>query len=856
MEKTGINKHHEIIIYKAAFRLWLFIFFVFVFSGYDKAGDVFAGTHTHINSVCYDVDPHVHGSTCYKEVTEVCGGTWVKSESKAYVAKYWYGATCSSCGSSVEGTGTTKKCSCGTKVKLSFVGCDIKGYVIWKCNSCGETKKGTEYECYAACERKEVSRTVKDVKADVDYEYGDEYENERHVSNVKKNILTCKKQVGEYYDASGKKASPVCGKIVTKIIPNAEIQSIKQGEELNTLVTLYMYNGDIVTGYECEAVGLDTKNVSNEYQNVTLKVSSDDYKYKYDVTENKRIETEIYTNIKVLLINNFKLSAEAGAGGEIFYTVNESKESGKINAADKIVVTVKPDTGYFVKNFVLKKGTEEIKIISDGEVTGDTDGNTERNTDGNTDENADANTDGNSDSLTVNSDKSITYEFVMPESDVNLYADFALNSVKVVFDPCGGDIDGSSDNIVKITNYGKKLGESFDFPETPDLPGYLFLGWYDETGTAYGENSVWMYEDTLFLYAGWGAKAKNTIIVKYDDEIPTPEHKNILGFEESATDFWRYSEYKGNGAGEVLTEGTILKTLKDMDFYGHWDAKKYKIHFDAGEGEISDNEKTKTVRYHTKIGDLPYPVLDGYMFCGWKISDKIDFINPEDIYLYTSDITLYAVWQGEGDEKTAVIDAGIYAINNIPGDYGAKKETEEQDTKEQDTKEQDTDGIFVNTAAGDRISFYIRGQLSNSVKLPVKIKVTPIYEIKNEENEYESVHILSTGFLRENGDVNENGKIWMFYERGPGSKDFFSVETQEKYINVNLNYVLNHLSYAVREENYESMIAYSEVNTLSGYEWFFEKKAAIRISFDLEIVDSENDVIYDNIVFRANSKLR
>ncbi len=774
--------------------------------------------HVHNNSVCYDVSPHVHSQNngCYKSVKGVCNGTWVYNRTVAGVQKSCFSGSCPSCGTFVEGTGTSKRCpNCRSIARLTFDGYELYGYVVWRCSSCGAEKNGTRYECSSGCEMKDRGREIKFAREETYDYYGDEYTGTRHYSTVTKSVLSCSKKVGGFYDADGKPAEPICGKIVTKILADSEKQTIRPGEKINTHATLYMYNGDIVTGYECVTGELNENDFGEEPKIITLKVKSEDYKYFFDKEKNIRVKNALSTDIEVTLIKSFKINIESTKGGKVTYSINDSEPKEKINMGDRITVFVNPDIGYetdafYVDHVTENENSERTDIVSNG-VSNE-----------------------NIDMLIKGTDNDISYTFLMPECNINIVVKFRPKKVKVVFDPCGGDIRGSSNDITGYAYYGKKLCFSLKFPEKPGLSGYSFLGWYDNNQIPYGETSVCTDTDMLFLHAEWAANTKESIVVEYEDEIPRPRAKNILGFNINYDTFWRYSEYRGNGTGKNLAKNEIMKSVKDIDFYGHWDACEYTIFFDPTEGEMDEEEKIKKVLYHAKIGELPFPKRAGYIFCGWKRSEEYenDYINSEDICYFTSDITLYAVWQKDSEEKEAFVDAGIYAINNVPINEG----------------DLDDEETLICTDAGDLISCYIRGQLSENVVLPVQVNLTPIYEIKNDDDFYEKVHVLSTGTVY--------NKIMMFYERGAEVHDAMEFEINERYISENINYVLNHLSYAVREENYESMINYSTVNTLSGYEEFFEKNAIIRISFDLKIVDKENDVIFDDVIFAVDSKLR
>ncbi len=83
-----------------------------------------------------------------------------------------------------------------------------------------------------------------------------------------------------------------------------------------------------------------------------------------------------------------------------------------------------------------------------------------------------------------------------------------------------------------------------------------------------------------------------------------------------------YDETNGNGNLIIDTNGkSTIAFADDITVYVFWIPETYTLEFDAGEGNLNDNEKTKSIQYGANIGLLPEPTLEGYDFDGWFIGE-------------------------------------------------------------------------------------------------------------------------------------------------------------------------------------------------------------------------------------------
>lgn len=164
-----------------------------------------------------------------------------------------------------------------------------------------------------------------------------------------------------------------------------------------------------------------------------------------------------------------------------------------------------------------------------------------------------------------------------------------------------------------------------------------------------------------------------TVTVSYDDfcdDMPTPEIDKGYVFEG-----W-YSESKG----EMLTSGDRYGISQNEILKAQYTPCEYTVYLDINAPENAKNlvntgiDSGKAGLYNAKYGTkfeniIPFfavPVADNYELKGWYVSGEKDYLNSDDIFLYTDDIIV----KGEWKIKTCSVtldpgeDAYIYNLNS------------------------------------------------------------------------------------------------------------------------------------------------------------------------------------------------
>lgn len=115
--------------------------------------------------------------------------------------------------------------------------------------------------------------------------------------------------------------------------------------------------------------------------------------------------------------------------------------------------------------------------------------------------------------------------------------------------------------------------------------------------------------------------------------LRVPEAKEGYEF-----DGW-YQDKKDIGTDDKKIDR--LKQLKKYELYGVYSPCKYTVTFDPGLGAC--DQKTKVVRFHSKYGNLPSAVREGYTFTGWTLNGNL--ITDKSVVKIPRDHTLTASYE-------------------------------------------------------------------------------------------------------------------------------------------------------------------------------------------------------------------
>ncbi len=763
-----------------------------------------SAAHVHDEN-CYTGTIHAaHTSACYttENVTRYCSGTYrydgyVDVTINEYFTYYYCGNR--NCGWYYDGDpvgNAVKECryyvsSYGTWYPSDYVS---SYYCDWCGRSC-RSKSQREDRYTSSIERLRCS-SCGAIAYDPPYSNcSPRYEFRTHGSySTTQQRLICTKQLGAYYDGEGNPAGCVCDRIVKAIAPEEPEQVVRLGERPNTKVALALYNGQLIPDYECSYEGFDPYDLSGAWQNVTLTVRNEDYPYRYNETTKKREAGTKSTTIRVKVLGYYDLSLVSDEGGRIACgkkadgSWDFSKQNLSVLVGSRVTVGVVPSAGYTVKLFKVSSDTGQKNLAADigneGEYI-------------------------NPDEEVTVKGNTVEYSFLMPANNVTLSAKFTPARYTVTFDANGGNWGGRISPVVRSATFGKSYLSTKTFPWDPVREGQVFIGWFDGKGNRTEKTDVCTEVGDHTLYAGWRDAGEVAREIEFEDRLIPDMPETVNGFHFDEKTFWRWEEKNGNGIGSALPEDYHVNGTEDLTLYGHWDPNEYVITFDPNRGVLLEEEKKKNVIYHRLIGDLPAPEKEGAGFMGWFTDPKEgEEVSETDVMTVPSDILLFAHWDKE-NETGLRIECGVYAVNN-----------DMRMTRNED-------GIAV-CKAGDRVSFFLKIRSGKDREGTFDVNVKPKYYLTENGEE---IHVLSTGW--------QGDRIVMFSERGRDFDDSLELRSVENETPIEFHWVLPHLSYVVKEENYEEMLSYSELNTLSGKEPFFEKDVSLTVVFSVIVRDRE-----------------
>ncbi len=264
----------------------------------------------------------------------------------------------------------------------------------------------------------------------------------------------------------------------------------------------------------------------------------------------------------------------------------------------------------------------------------------------------------------------VTFPLDNVTENLTLYADWKIDSYKVMFDLAGGTLDGKTSVDAKTVNHGDKLAN----PGTPTKDGFEFVGWYNGVDKyEFGESVA----SDLALIAVWKEKAVSTFEVSFDlnganGDAPAIQQVTEGGYATTPDDpTWEGHVFKGWYTDKKCSDDKKFNfattTIEaETKLYAKW-VKTHTVTFVFNNG--TDEKETRVVEEGAEVSDLPRVTYADYIFTGWFDTDKNEFKEGTKL---TSDLTLQAYWDHEAlhvrfwDDESEIEDYSKKVI------YGAR----------------------------------------------------------------------------------------------------------------------------------------------------------------------------------------
>lgn len=100
--------------------------------------------------------------------------------------------------------------------------------------------------------------------------------------------------------------------------------------------------------------------------------------------------------------------------------------------------------------------------------------------------------------------------------------------------------------------------------------------------------------------------------------------------------------FTAESGGTQVTDSTVYTTAGPATYYARWEAQKYTITWDLGDGRTETTIQT----YGEKLVLPTQPLKDGYTFLGWFTeAEGGDQVTGDTIFTATTPATYYAHWE-------------------------------------------------------------------------------------------------------------------------------------------------------------------------------------------------------------------
>jgi len=179
-----------------------------------------------------------------------------------------------------------------------------------------------------------------------------------------------------------------------------------------------------------------------------------------------------------------------------------------------------------------------------------------------------------------------------------------------------------SDTVSKTEKIDVTPGQTSVLPETAELPGYAFQGWYaSKLFTGLPITQVYYGELADRYYAKWEAVQYTLNFITDSGESPASvsyyygDGTMLPTVSKSGYRFMGWSETPRGGECFYAIPATLYgnKTL-----YANWVPNKFNVGLDSNGGSI--DSEIATLEYG-KTETLPVPTKDKYTFEGWYVGD-------------------------------------------------------------------------------------------------------------------------------------------------------------------------------------------------------------------------------------------
>ena len=226
----------------------------------------------------------------------------------------------------------------------------------------------------------------------------------------------------------------------------------------------------------------------------------------------------------------------------------------------------------------------------------------------------------------------------MPAHDVEFIAQWTLNTYTVSFNS-----NGATEEVADQTvNYGDRANEPLEMSKD----GYVFGGWYSDSGLTNVYEFTTLITENIALYAKW----LQTYTVSFDSrdgsevaDQQVNEGSKAIAPVAPTLEGYVFSGWHSDSDLMNVFDFTATPVTGNMTLYAKWTEKQknsYAVSFNSNGGTVVDEQ---IVEEGAVAAAPTAPTREGYTFAGW-FSDSGLLSSYGFTAAVTESITLYAKW--------------------------------------------------------------------------------------------------------------------------------------------------------------------------------------------------------------------
>jgi uncharacterized repeat protein (TIGR02543 family) len=273
--------------------------------------------------------------------------------------------------------------------------------------------------------------------------------------------------------------------------------------------------------------------------------------------------------------------------------------------------------------------------------------------------------------------------FMMPASDVTLYAVWVRSNVLIRYDANGGTGAPAAASAAATSTY------VID-PTEPTRTGFTFTGWAaagnnPATGPfRTGSNASFQVPaGTVTLVAQW-TPITHTVTYNTNGGSTAPTDPTAYGYQQVATVDGTIPTKLGyvflgwntaaNGTGTSYTAtNTVVMLTSNVTLYAQWTADSYRLTYNANGGTGAPGFENRVFGTQNALSST-LPTRNGYTFTGWNIAANgtgTNYAAADAFTMPSANVTLYAQWTLNSSGVTYNAHGGSGAPAGANVSYGA-----------------------------------------------------------------------------------------------------------------------------------------------------------------------------------------